>query len=894
MISKLQEFFENPSNFGWLLIFDNVEEYQSLQEIIPKKGGSILIISNSRPPLNEITSILEIQKFERKVSIQYLEKILGTTQLGSSEYKLAKCLEDIPLNLSLATSCIREMSMNIETYLKLFNEEIKQLNASIYENIGKEEASTFITVKIILEKLRFEVPFAFKILSQISFLNSRSYSFFSFRNCLKQLLSNEQEAELDVRFESLIEKLSLLSLIQVNPVEQIIQVPLIFQSMIRSLTSPKLRVELISSNIQLLGELFRNVQHGLPGYAQNSKVYEFILSSLSLAQFMKENDQFCPEIEKLLLQAGILSIDHSFIFIAISCFEISIAFQSKNGAQDKFLLLKTLSHLGNCYSQLQEFSKACEAYEAFVQNYHGFSGASLFELALACENLGGCYMKIENKELSKSYFLKSLECYEKFFEFDGTQLSLTLETLGNKLYSLNQLEISMYCFEKVLSIKKLRHGESHLEVMITLEKLGNIDFELEHYLQAFDRFSKVLKIQENCYGKTDPRLSTILVFLGKTSNELGSFQQSIQYLKRAKSLEAKQYGKLDIRLLPTLKYLAHTYLQFEEEKKAKKIFEKVLTISEQNPNQDQIFDSLYHLALINHEEGNLNLAKKQFERAYELKNSMTPTQDWILGKILEHLGRVHFELENIPEAKELFQQSLTLAQKILKEDDFDFITIFENLGYFYQEIGEPEQASTYFEKELILEEVLYGGNHVQIAITLSNLGLTQLERSNYKKAKDIFQRSIQIFHEHEKGYQLDIFFTLIYLADSLNKLEEPLQAFDCYKRAVQIYQEHFSDVAYLEPYLARVLANNYLSSNKFNEGIQLFQRTITNFETHFGPNHLEIGHTLRDLASGYQRLNQIELSKKYLEEALAILTSNYHNQNHPTLINIRHELRTFF
>jgi tetratricopeptide (TPR) repeat protein len=110
----------------WLLVFDNADQPDELNDIIPRGPGHVLI--TSRNPRWEVAATkLEVNVFARSESTEFLKKRIrgGITDAEANE--LAEELGDLPLALEQAGALQSETGMAVDTYLKLLKAEVGKL-----------------------------------------------------------------------------------------------------------------------------------------------------------------------------------------------------------------------------------------------------------------------------------------------------------------------------------------------------------------------------------------------------------------------------------------------------------------------------------------------------------------------------------------------------------------------------------------------------------------------------------------------------------------------------------------------------------------------------------------------------------------------------------------------
>ncbi len=110
----------------WLLIFDNADEPDDLNDIIPRGPGHVLITSRT-PRWDVVASKLEVDVFDRKESVEFLKKRIPGRISDSEANDLAEELGDLPLALEQAGALQAETGMAVETYLRLLKDEVGKI-----------------------------------------------------------------------------------------------------------------------------------------------------------------------------------------------------------------------------------------------------------------------------------------------------------------------------------------------------------------------------------------------------------------------------------------------------------------------------------------------------------------------------------------------------------------------------------------------------------------------------------------------------------------------------------------------------------------------------------------------------------------------------------------------
>ena len=110
----------------WLLIFDNANEPEEINDVIPRGPGDVLITSRD-PRWDAVVDTVPVNVFAREESKQFLSKRVPKDLTESQADLLAHELGDLPLALEQAGAVQAETGMPVDEYLRLLREHAAQI-----------------------------------------------------------------------------------------------------------------------------------------------------------------------------------------------------------------------------------------------------------------------------------------------------------------------------------------------------------------------------------------------------------------------------------------------------------------------------------------------------------------------------------------------------------------------------------------------------------------------------------------------------------------------------------------------------------------------------------------------------------------------------------------------
>ncbi len=151
----------------WLLIFDNADQPEEINEIIPRGPGDVLITSRN-PRWDAVVATISVNVFTRAESTDFLVKRVPKLVSDAEADRLAEELGDLPLALEQAGALQAETGMSVDEYLRLLKEQPTDIMAEgkAPEYPRSMTAAWKLSVSTLSEKL----PEAVELLRCCAFL----------------------------------------------------------------------------------------------------------------------------------------------------------------------------------------------------------------------------------------------------------------------------------------------------------------------------------------------------------------------------------------------------------------------------------------------------------------------------------------------------------------------------------------------------------------------------------------------------------------------------------------------------------------------------------------------------------------------------------------------------
>jgi DNA-binding CsgD family transcriptional regulator/tetratricopeptide (TPR) repeat protein len=206
IIAEIKNWFE--SHRGWLIVYDNAENFDSLINFIPHQGGHILITSRHRHWPNSV----EINPMKEEDAISFVHKILGRHVNVQDIKLLVNRLKNLPLAISQAGAYILRNGKTIRDYLVEYDLEEKKLLTDDSSLPGLHHEPPSITWNININMIKEESNLAYEIINCLVYLYPDDID----RNHLVKLLQKGDEKIKSQVFNKAIQVLLSYSMVTYN------------------------------------------------------------------------------------------------------------------------------------------------------------------------------------------------------------------------------------------------------------------------------------------------------------------------------------------------------------------------------------------------------------------------------------------------------------------------------------------------------------------------------------------------------------------------------------------------------------------------------------------------------------------------------------------------------
>lgn len=705
-MSYLTQKLKKHSN--WLLIYDNVESFQSIRKFFPFDAnvwgeGKVIITTRDSNISNNIfipdDNIIFVPELSAGDRYTLFSNIIEKGKLKSIDnverakrISFLKQVPPFPLDVSVAAHYIKETNISYELYLDYLLKRNKTFileQEKILSDIGEYSSTRFYIIAACVKQIIKDNPDFKLLLFLISLIDSQNIS--------REILINYKSNIVVDKFIHFLKKFSLITEQTLSVNEQGIDSISLHPSSQKIILS-FLQAKIDGNEKQMI---YNQISKSLTGYMLDAiakgDIVKIKLIIRHVETFLKNTNADIPIDIKL---GNILSDCYMFIGEYGKSEQLlqkilkTNNFQFQNNTED---FTETISYLGSLYRALGKYDEALkyleESSKLFIDQY-GIQNAatqkSLLNLAYAYRDLGK-YLKAQDileKMIDK---LKNLR-FDNEIEIAKIkgELAYIYKIQGNYEKSLNS-------FQECLAVLKNFYGANNVKVAWIYINLGILHRNMGNYKKSKDLLDYGHNIFSDHYGKDNVKIAWVLVQKGNIYRDVGIDKDTIGYFERAHEIYKNFYNEGHMRRGWSGAYLGVAYLKYG-------LFKKSIFFLEQS----------------------VRMHKKHFG----LNHVKTA---WILF----HLADAYIKTNNLSSAESFLKQADKIYQNFYGKEHAKYANILLVKGYLNFAKGDMKLAEIMYKDALKIYE---NNSHIKKYLCLEALGdlYSTLAKNSYSQDKKVY------------------------------------------------------------------------------------------------------------------------------------------------------------
>jgi tetratricopeptide (TPR) repeat protein len=451
-----------------------------------------------------------------------------------------------------------------------------------------------------------------------------------------------------------------------------------------------------------------------------------------------------------------------------------------------------------------------------------------------------CIIAKTKEDKALSYIIPIIESILNF-DFETTD-KLFIESINTKSIYLNNLFYAIF-----------------------LDEVDEVDKSRDHYIQALKK------------AKSEYERLRVLYFITYQDYQLCKVSQEVLY-----ELEYIKDYTIELKAL-IYHNIALAYSESGYIKEAEEYADMAISIFSKDELREQLASTLILKAQIKEKLGEYEKANDLYT---QIQNIITPNQ-LEYAKSLNGLANIYHHTHKYEDALKLHKEALKFIDP--NRDKFELAITHSEIAKIFEEVNANAEAISAY--KVAIESVKNLGNrpiylqyYIKNSKRLANL---------YRKVNDIKNAKETLLNMYEMQKLLFVKNQSEYTMDMIKSLEQIAEVFYLagdYNRSLEVNQTLFESFKYLASFDENFKSNMadslnaiavIVSQNKPFEAIDKFNEALTILNREFLEQPLQYGAKVATIIINigliYRKLNQTELAKSMIKEAVEIIQNLIEN-----------------
>ncbi len=528
---------------GWLLVFDNAEDQDSLLPYLPRHTAGHILITSLNPTWGAVGIAHHVTPFTSEEGEEFLLRHTKHTDQTAARC-ITQCLGDLPLALEQARAFIDEARMPLTEYLQLMKTSQQDLLQRGMAGIDYPY-TVATTWEISMQRVQ-QQPAASDLLSLCAFLAPDDIPRDLFRDGLAYLPGTLAATVANgVALNEAVAVLRRYSFLEREG--DVFSVHRLVQAVTRHRLAEDRRATWAEVAVRLLDSAFpfnrdddgtwsicaRLLPHALAVVDHSEKLHVAAAETIQLlnrvGEYLHSTEQF----------------NHARQSMAGRICQRALDLAEMTYGDTHPLVAVCANSLGLVFRALGEREAARVAFEralAINKETYGESDPSvawvLTHLGLVLHDLGS----LDEAFTTLQRALEILEMNEETYGESDPSVAWVLTHLGLVLHDRGDSEEASTTLQQALKMNEETYGESHPRVAQVLTHLGRVLYDLEAWDESRTTFNRALEIDEGLYGPCDPVVASSLYNLGTILWKTGELAEARAALERALSIFTDSLG----------------------------------------------------------------------------------------------------------------------------------------------------------------------------------------------------------------------------------------------------------------------------------------------------------------------------------------------------------------
>jgi tetratricopeptide (TPR) repeat protein len=687
IVAAVQRWLSTHSR--WLLIWDNVEDLELLQRLLPPTRQGATLITTRHQALGTLAWGMDLAPMEREEGMLFVlrrAKVLEPEatsermhQLAVSmpaEYaaaeKLVAAMEGIPLALDQAGAYIEETGCSVSAYLERYEQQRARLLDRRGVLGGDHPHSVTATFLLASKRIEQEQSAAADLLHVCSLLHAEAIPEELFVAGAAYLGPELASLATDPsQLDQVIAVLRSLSLVQRQPETRTLSMHRLVQAVLREQMSEPEQAEWLMRVVAALNAVFPDVTHEAWG-----------------------------QCERLLPHV------------------LTVAAAIPDCAGDRELA-EALQKAADYLCGRAQYEQAESLYQRALRIGKQVWGPAHPQVAYPLCGLAYLYFEQGKYQQAEPLYQRALQIREQALGLIHPDVASTLQRLGLLYWKEGKYEQAELVHQRALQIREQALGTGHPQVATLLNDLALLAGEQGKYEQAEPLYQWALTIREQRLGPEHPDIAESLNNLADLYIEQGKYEQAEPLCEQALCILKQALGAEHPEVAYPLRHLADLYMEQGKYEQAEPLYRQALRIWEQalGPEHPNLAYPFHGLAILFTRQGKYEQAEPLYRQALRIWEQALGPEHPQTAHPLNNLAALYTTQGKYDQAELLFQRALALREQHFGQHHPAIAQTLHDLAIFYQKQGNLSEAIALTERALEIRFQSLGDAHPKTVAT---------------------------------------------------------------------------------------------------------------------------------------------------------------------------------
>ncbi len=632
IVAAVQRWLSTHSQ--WLLIWDNVEDLELLQRLLPPTRQGATLITTRHQALGTLARGMDLAPMEREEGMLFVlrrAKVLEPEatsermhQLAVSmpaEYaateKLVAAMERIPLALDQAGAYIEETGCSVSAYLERYEQQRARLLDRRGILGGDHPHSVTATFLLASKRIEREQSAAADLLHVCALLHAEAIPEELFVAGAAYLGPELASLATDpYQLDQVIAVLRSLSLVQRQPETRTLSMHRLVQAVLRERMSEPEQAEWLRRVVAALNAVFPDVTH--EAWGQCERLLPHVLTVATAIPDCAGDRELAEALQK----AADYLCDRAQYEQAEPLYQRALRIGKQVWGPAHPQVAYPLCGLANLFYEQGKYQQAEPLYQRALQIREQALGPTHPDVASTLQRLGGLYWKEGKYEQAELLYQRALYIQEQAKGARHTEIAHLLNDLAILFVEQGKHEQGELLYQRARSILEQALGANHPAVAMPLNNLASLYIEQGMYEQAEPLCEQALHIWKQALGAEHPGVAYALRHLADLYMEQGKYEQAEPLYRQALRIWEQALGPEHPNLAYPFLGLAILFTRQGKYEQAEPLYRQALHIWEQHFGQHhpEIAQTLHDLAIFYQKQGNLSEAISLTERALGIRS----------------------------------------------------------------------------------------------------------------------------------------------------------------------------------------------------------------------------------------------------------------------------------